>query len=156
MISLGIDPGYKRVGYGVIKSWKGNLHLIQAGLLKIESQENPEIALEVRSEIKKLILKFKPAAAALEKVYFSKNRKTAIRVAEMRGIITLALKEEGLPLYEFSPNEVKSQITGYGFSDKISVAKMVKLILKEPEIKVGDDAFDALALAILAVRKSLL
>ena len=86
----------------------------------------------------------------MEKVYFSKNQKTAMSVAEARGVIILTGLEAGLKVKEFSPNEVKAGITGYGHADKQGVAKMVNLALETPRLKVIDDASDALAIAIFA------
>ncbi len=156
MISLGIDPGYQRIGFGIIeKKHGGEIKLIKAGLLKVRARNIPEIAIEVKAGIQELISTFHPKIAALEKLYFAKNQKTALRVAEMRGIIMLALKEEGMSPLEFSPSEIKAGITGYGASDKKSVAKMVKLVLKEPTLRIIDDASDALAIAILASQQKL-
>lgn len=147
MIIIGIDPGTTRVGYGLIKKDCGRTSLISAGILKVKSGE--KILFEIKNGLDKIIKKFKPDVMAIEKLYFVKNRKTAIRVAEARGVIILAALEGRLKIKEYNPNEIKSGITGYGFADKKAVLKMVKLILEEPRLNVVDDASDALALAIL-------
>jgi crossover junction endodeoxyribonuclease RuvC len=87
---------------------------------------------------------------AIEKLFFAKNQKTAIAVAQSRGVVLLATKEQGIRIKEYTPNEVKLGVTGYGFADKKAVLKMVRLILNKGDLKVIDDASDALALAIFA------
>ena len=150
MISLGIDPGTRRIGYGVIKNERGVLELITAGILKIESADDPGALVETKREIDMLIKKYKPSAVAIEKLFFAKNQKTALAVAQARGVILLAACENGIPIQEYTPNEVKMGVTGYGSADKKAVLKMVRLILHKETLKIIDDASDALALAILA------
>jgi len=150
MIILGIDPGYKRIGYGIIENHSNRFKLTKAGLLKIPAGDSAKTASSVSLEIKSLIEKFKPDLLALEKLYFSKNQKTALKVAEMRGVISLAATEKNLPIKEFTPNEIKSGIAGYGLADKKAVAKMVRLTLNKPYLNVLDDVSDALAAAIVA------
>lgn len=101
-------------------------------------------------------MKHKPDVLAIEKLYFAKNQKTALAVAQARGVILLAGKEHGLRIREYAPNEVKIGVTGYGAADKKAVLKMVRLILKRPDLSVIDDASDALALAILAANERLI
>ena len=149
-VILGIDPGSKKVGYGLIKKTGGDLKLVDANLLN-----HPKNLLEIKRQISFLIDKFKPQALAIEKLYFSKNQKTAFAVAEARGVIILAALEKNLAIWEFTPNEVKSAITGYGLADKKAVAKMVRLTLNEPDLKVIDDVSDALAIAITATSRLL-
>ena len=153
MIILGIDPGYKRIGYGIVQTNSSAFSLLDAGLLKVTASTGAEVALEVSLEIKNLIDKFSPSFLALEKLYFSKNQKTAIRVAEMRGIISLAATEKKLPIKELAPTEIKLGIAGYGSAGKKEVAKMVRLTLNKPNLKVIDDVSDALAAAIVASSK---
>lgn len=150
MIALGIDPGFKRVGYGLVERAFGKTVMIKAGLLQINSPSKPTAYKEIRDELEAIIKKFKPEVLGLEKLYFSKNQKTALAVSESRGVIMLCAAENRLPVREFSPSEMKLGITGYGLADKKAVAKMVKLALAEPGLRVIDDVTDALALAILA------
>lgn len=156
MISLGIDPGTRRIGYGIVGSGQaGNpdanaIEFIAAGILKIESSDDPSALVETKCELDKLIKKYKPDAVAIEKLFFAKNQKTALAVAQARGVILLAVHDRGIPIQEYTPNEVKSNIAGYGHADKKAVLKMVRLILGKHDLKVIDDASDALALAILA------
>ena len=149
MTILGIDPGTARVGYGVVKKEGGKIMLVSAGLLRVKKKGPPALQ-EIGRGIEDLVEKFKPEKIAVEKLYFAKNQKTALSVAEARGVVLLTALKNNLKIYEYSPNEVKSSITGYGLADKKAVLKMVRLIRGEAELKVIDDASDALALAILA------
>lgn len=152
MTILGIDPGTRRVGYGAITYDKKTFTLIDAGLLPVTSSNNIEALAEIRGELKKLIQKIRPDALAIEKLYFSKNQKTALAVSEARGVILATAHEEGLSIQEFNPNDVKLGVTGYGKADKKAVLKMVRLTLKEPLLQIIDDASDALALAIMGAQ----
>lgn len=149
MITLGIDPGTRRIGYGVVSFINNELGFIAAGIMNIESDDDAGALVETRKEVEKLIKKYRPDAFGIEKLFFAKNRKTAMAVAEARGVIVLSAKEWGVPIKEYSPNEVKLGITGYGSADKKAVLKMVRLILKKTDLALIDDASDALALAIV-------
>lgn len=148
MIILGIDPGTRRIGYGVIKSETGRLELLDVGLIDIKSRDDHGALLEAKRGMDALCRTHQPDLCSIEKLYFSKNQKTALQVAAARGAIVLSALEHGIRLFELAPNEVKSAVTGYGSADKTAVLKMVKLILKRPELKIIDDASDALAIAI--------
>jgi crossover junction endodeoxyribonuclease RuvC len=148
MITLGIDPGTRRIGYGVIDSQNGIARFVAAGIFKITTTEDVAALEETKQEIDCLIAEYQPEAVAIEKLFFAKNQKTAIAVAQARGVILLATKECGIRIKEYTPNEVKLGVTGYGFADKKAVLKMVRLILNKHDLKVIDDASDALALAI--------
>jgi crossover junction endodeoxyribonuclease RuvC len=150
MIALGIDPGTRRIGYGIVRQDGNILEFITAGILKIESTNDAGALDETKTEIDSIIKKYRPEIVVVEKLYFAKNQKTAIAVAQARGVILLAIQENGIPLRECTPNEVKLGVTGYGGADKKAVLKMVRLILGKNDINVIDDASDALALAILA------
>lgn len=150
MIALGIDPGTRRIGYGLVKMEGGATTLIAAGILKIESADDVSAIVETKKEMDKLLKKYKPNVMAVEKIYFAKNEKTALAVAQARGVVLLAGAEHRVKIKEYTPNEVKLGITGYGLADKKAVLKMVRLILREDGLRVIDDASDALALAILS------
>ncbi len=154
MIILGIDPGTRRIGYGVVEYLSGTISLIETGLLKIEAGNDPEALRETKEQITSVLKKFAPSILSIEKLYFMNNQKTAIQVAQARGVILSAATEYGLEIREFAPNEVKLGVTGYGLSDKKGVLKMVRLILNEPELDVIDDASDALAVAIVACKRA--
>lgn len=157
MISLGIDPGTRRIGYGIVKSEQGSTVFVAAGILTIESSEDIGALAETKKGMDEIFRKYRPDAIALEKLFFSKNQKTAMEVAQARGVILLAAQEycgkSGIPIREYAPNEVKLGITGYGFADKKAMLKMVRLTLGDNSLSMIDDASDALALAIMGSRE---
>lgn len=148
MIVLGIDPGTHRMGYGVIQADGRNIKYLEAGILPISKGSTEEMLFGARETLKAVIEKWSPEYLSIEKIFFSKNQKTAMRVAEARGVVLATSKEAGLKVLEFSPNEIKLSLTGYGSSDKKAVAKMVALFLKTSSLSLIDDAMDALASAI--------
>lgn len=148
MITLGIDPGTRRIGYGLVQKNGSRFSFLGAGILKVSSREHEFALREAKLDLVNLIRKFKPDLMAVERLYFAKNRKTALSVAEARGVVLLTAAECGLPLREYSPNSVKLSVAGYGKADKKAVWKMVRLTLNLRGNMV-DDASDALALAIL-------
>jgi len=146
---LGIDPGTSRIGFGLIET-DGGLKLIHYGTIEAKEKELTGKMANANSQFRKLLAEFNPEFAAIEKIYFAKNQKTALGVAQARGALLSILLENGIPIAEFSPTEVKSQVAGYGLADKKGVAKMVRAILKLTELPGYDDASDALAIAIVA------
>lgn len=153
MIVLGIDPGTRRIGYGLIQKEGASLTFVAAGILNIKSSEDAGALQETKSELDSLIKKYKPDAIAIERLFFSKNRKTGIAVAQARGVILLSATENNVPTKEFTPNAIKLALTGYGSADKKSVLKMVRLTLKNFREDVLDDASDALAMAIVCAEE---
>ena len=146
---LGIDPGTKRIGYGLIKKKDNKVYFIESGLLNCQKFNLPEI----ESSFKKLLKKTKPNLVVVEKLFFMKNKKTAMAVAEVIGILKLVILKNKIKLLEVYPSEVKSSLTGNGQADKKSVMKMINIILK-PKIKTKiDDIYDALAIALAGERK---
>jgi crossover junction endodeoxyribonuclease RuvC len=154
MIVLGIDPGTQRIGYGLIEFSNGNFKFKKAGLFLIKSKDDPNILLETKKYIDQLIKKYKPDILGIEKLFFARNQKTAMSVAQTRGVILLSAKENNILIKEYAPNEVKSMIAGYGFADKKTVLKMVGLTLGIRDFKIIDDASDALAIAIITASGS--
>lgn len=147
MIILGIDPGSTRIGFGIISGNK-NLELIDYGVIEVKRKETALLLEEIAKKISALIKKYKPALAGIEKIYFAKNVKTGIEVAQARGAIILEISKYQIPIKEFSPSEVKISVTNYGLADKKAVSKMVSKILNIKKLKGFDDASDALAIAI--------
>ncbi len=146
---LGIDPGYATTGYGFIDYFSGRLSFVVAGIISTSSKEGlPERLGRIFREINLLIDSYKPDAAAIESLYFQNNHKTAIKVAEARGVILLALKEKGIAISEYTPLQVKSSTTGYGRAEKHQIIMMTKTILNLKENPKPDDAADALAIAL--------
>jgi crossover junction endodeoxyribonuclease RuvC len=150
MIILGIDPGTDRAGYGVIEKQGASLRLVEAGILKTGKFRGADALFLIKQELDGLISKHAPAILATEKLFFMKNQTTGIQTAEARGVILLAAREKNIAIAEYAPTEVKMAVAGYGQADKQAVLKMVRLILKAPELDVIDDAADALAIAITA------
>lgn len=150
MISLGIDPGTRRVGFGVVERKFGDLRFIDAGLLKVTSIDEIGALHDVKCGMDRLIKKYRPDIMGIERLYFAKNQKTALAVAQARGVILLSASENCIFVKEYAPNEIKLGVSGYGSADKKAVLKMVKLTLGERNLKVIDDASDALAIAIMA------
>ena len=148
MIILGIDPGTAIIGYGIIKKDE-NLSLIDYGCITTSAKLTTAERLTILyKELKKIINKYKPNIASVEKLFFCKNIKTAITVSQARGVILLTINKAGIPIFEYTPLEIKQAITSYGKAEKIQVQKMVKILLKLKKIPKPDDAADALATAI--------
>jgi crossover junction endodeoxyribonuclease RuvC len=147
---IGIDPGTHRLGFGVVEFINGNPTLLEAGLLSVQKSSGTVSLADIKRRLDEVLLRYTPHALAIERLFFAKNQKTALRVAEARGVVLLAADEQGIPIYELTPNEIKLGITGYGASDKKAVLKMVRLILKRPDLTVIDDVSDALAVALVA------
>lgn len=147
MIILGIDPGSNKIGYGAVVKKNGRLECLTCGLINIKNGN----LLILKKSIDKILKKIKPDIVVLEKLFFYKNVKTAIKVAESRGVILFSLIQKKLPFIELTPLELKNSITAYGRSSKLNIKKMVKLILELKEEPKTDDAADALALAIAGI-----
>lgn len=146
---LGIDPGFGRVGFGIIEK-KGSewVHVLH-GLIETSPKKTfVERILDIHEELQEIIKKYEPTRAAIEELFFYKNVTTAIQVAQARGVILLTLIQAGLTLDEFTPLEVKQSLTGYGRAEKGQIQKMVLMILKLKDKKIQDDAADALAIAL--------
>ncbi|MDP4008430.1 MAG: crossover junction endodeoxyribonuclease RuvC [Candidatus Peregrinibacteria bacterium] len=155
MIILGIDPGTAITGFSLLEFNKQNVHLIDYGCIRTKSTEpHHERLNEIAEDIDSLIRKYKPNICAIEKLFFSKNVKTAMSVSEVRGVLMHLAAKAGLEIYEYTPNEVKSNVTGDGKADKLQVQKMVKTILNLKEIPQPDDAADAIAIALCHVQNS--
>ena len=149
MIILGIDPGTATTGFGVIKETKEKITFIACGCIKTSPDDLPEIRLnQIFNQINKLIKEYKPNVLAIEKLFFFKNAKTLIPVSQSKGVVLLAAAKKRIPIYEFTPLQVKMNIVGYGRADKKQVQEMVKVLLKLKDIPRPDDAADALGLAI--------
>lgn len=146
---LGIDPGYAIVGYGLVEAHSGQYRPLEYGAITTEAGVDFGLRLkEIYEGMTELLQRFKPQAAAVEKLYFSSNKTTAIGVAEARGVILLALSQAGVKLYEYTPMQVKQAVTGYGRALKPQVQEMTRRLLKLESIPKPDDTADALAMAI--------
>lgn len=154
MIAVGFDPGTRRAGYAVIQQELSTPALLEAGLLKAEAGSEHEMLAELSAAVRDICARYKPSVIGIERLYFAKNQRTAMAVAQGRGAILSAAAQCGAQILEFSPNEVKLQVTGTGGADKKAVAKMVRLILKRADLSLIDDAMDAAAIALCAIRGS--
>ena len=148
LIILGIDPGTTIIGYGVIESSGSKLLCLSYGVIKNDGKDKFADLQNTANQLTRLIKKYKPAVASVEKLFFFKNHKTVMSVSEMRGVILLTLVNNGLPIKEFTPLEVKKYVSNYGRADKRQMQTIVRLILKLKEDIKPDDAADALAIAI--------
>lgn len=146
---LGIDPGYAIVGYGVVEAQAGVYRPVEYGAVTTRARDDFSLRLkEIYEGMTAILSQHRPQAAAVEKLYFTNNKTTGIGVAEARGVILLALAQAGVPLYEYTPMQVKQAVTGYGKAQKFQVQEMTRRLLKLPEIPKPDDTADALAMAI--------
>lgn len=151
MVILGIDPGLATTGYGIIKFEIRNskFEIIDYGCIKTSATLSFARRLEIiYKELDNLIKRHKPNKIAIEKIFFAKNVKTAMQVGEARGVVTLVAIQNKIPIFEFTPLQIKQALTGYGQASKEQIQKMVRTILNLKEIPKPDDAADALAAAI--------
>ena len=156
MIILGIDPGLATMGYGVINAVKGNYSVIDYGAVVTPKDCTlPQRLKQLEEGVQELIETFKPDNIAIEELFFSKNVTTGIAVSEARGVILLtAVKGLGDEVYEYTPNQIKQAVTGYGGADKMQMQHMVQALLRLKSVPRPDDAADALAVAICHAQTS--
>ena len=146
---LGIDPGYAIVGWGVLDYDGYRFSPVDHGAVLTDAGLKFERRLEVIwDELSAVIERLRPSAMAVERLYFTTNQKTAIAVAEARGVILLCGVKHSLPVYEYTPLQVKQSVAGYGKAEKNQVMQMVKTLLKLDKAPKPDDVADALAIAI--------
>ena len=149
MVILGIDPGLARTGWGVIERLRGADRLIAYGCIATPAKTPDHDRLVILFEaLRTVIKKYKPDQAAVERLFFEKNAKTAIQVGQARGVVMLTLALAKIPQQECTPLQVKHAVAGYGAATKEQVQKMVKSLLKLSVIPRPDDAADALAVAL--------
>lgn len=149
MIILGIDPGLAISGYGVLNYIGNKFEVIDYGAVTTESTEEfPKRLKKIYDSYNELFKLYKPEAVAIEELFFYKNVKTAIAVAEARGVHLLAAENNNIPLYEYTPLQIKQGIVGYGRAEKRQIQEMVKVILHLDCIPKPDDVADGLAAAI--------
>ena len=153
---IGIDPGTATTGYAIIQSDRGRLHSLEFGSITTRKTRPLAHRLnEVYRDLNKLILKYRPQTLVVESIFFYKNVKTAIAVAQARGVVLLCAEEHKLSIIELTPLQVKSSLTGYGKAEKKQVQYMVKHLLGLKNTPKPDDAADALALAICGANRNL-
>ncbi len=146
---LGIDPGYATIGYGVIDHLHGRFAAVDFGAISTDPNDPfPKRLEDVFDGVHYLIEKHHPEVMAVEELFFYSNITTGIDVAQARGVILLAGRQSGLPVYEYTPMQVKQAVVGYGKAVKHQVMEMTKRLLRLDAVPKPDDAADALAIAI--------
>ena len=151
MIILGIDPGTARVGYALLdKKESAAIDLVTYGCLELPNKKQTERLAEISQLVSDLIAQYRPGVLAIEKLFFTKNAKTALSVAEARGVIINCANSSNLEILEFTPLEVKVATTGYGKAEKKQIQRMVCLLLNLKKIPQPDDAADAIAIGLTA------
>lgn len=146
---LGIDPGMAIVGYGLIEGDNDNYRLISSGSIQTDKHlDDSKRLLEIYNDLSSLVESLKPDCASVEQLFFFKNQKTVIPVAEARGVILAVLEKYGIPTYSYTPMEVKQVLTGYGRAEKKEVDRMVHIALGVDTLPKLDDTVDAIAIAI--------
>ena len=149
MLILGIDPGYAIIGWGLIRFERGKYIPVDFGAITTEAGLPFNRRLEmIYDQLSALLDTHHPDAVSVEKLYFQTNAKTAIDVAQARGVIMLALQKHNVPVYEYTPLQVKSAVTGFGQAQKPQVMEMTKRLLRLKAVPKPDDTADALAIAI--------
>lgn len=155
MIILGFDPGLATIGFGVIESESSRQRMINCGIISTAAGTPLSQRLrQIFQDANCLLDTYKPDAVSVEELFFNTNLKTGIAVAHARGVLLLAGQEHAIPMYEYTPLQVKQAVTGYGRADKKQMMEMVKRLLNLTEPAKPDDASDALALALCHARTS--
>lgn len=147
---LGVDPGSVTTGFGVIDYARGKLALVEQGSIGTRrGAELPERLVEIHAALGAVIARTSPEAVAVEAPFAGRNVKSLIQLAHARGVVLLAARTAGLEVFEYAPRAVKNAVVGYGAAEKEQVARMVKVLLPDcAQMKIGADAYDALAIAI--------
>ena len=149
-LAIGIDPGTATTGYGLVRlAPDGGLSAVTFGIISTSKDSSAPARLELLyQQLNGLLTLHRPDTAAVEKLYFQRNVSTALAVGQARGVALLSLQQAGVEVFEYTPNEVKQAVVGYGSAEKRQVQEMVRPLLGLPEIPRPDDAADALAIAI--------
>jgi crossover junction endodeoxyribonuclease RuvC len=149
MIILGVDPGTAIAGYGILHSDGDALQVVTYGAITTPANwVMPKRLQHIYSELTALIQKYQPTDAVVEKLFFSKNVRTALSVGQARGVALLAAAQAGLAIHEYTPLEIKQAVVGYGRAEKAQIQQMVRMLLQLEHVPQPDDAADALAIAI--------
>ena len=152
---LGIDPGIAIVGFGLIESDRSGVRMLQYGAVATEAGLPLATRLvQIENDMTALIAQLKPDEISIEELFFSKNITTGIAVAHGRGVILCTAERLGVPIYEYTPMQVKQAVVGYGLADKKQVMDMTKRLLKLKAVPKPDDAADALAIAVCHARSA--
>ena len=152
---LGIDPGFATIGFGVIAAGRGSIKMLRYGAITTPAGEPfPQRLGQIYDDMNQLLELVRPDAVAVEELFFNTNITTGIQVAHGRGVILLACQKNGVPIFEYSPSQVKQAVVGYGKAEKRQIMDMTRRILHLSETPKPDDAADGLALAICHARSA--
>ena len=152
---LGIDPGVATVGFGLIESDRVSQQMVQYGAITTSAGLPLATRLvQIAADLEELIVQFKPDEIAIEELFFSKNITTGIAVAHARGVILYTAERLQVPIYEYTPMQVKQAVVGYGLAEKHQIMDMTRRLLKLRAVPKPDDAADALAIAICHARSA--
>ena len=153
MLILGIDPGFAIVGFGLVETAGGRQRLVNCGAITTPAGDPlPARLLQIANDMDLLLEQFKPEAMAVEELFFNNNITTGIGVAQARGVILLAAEKRGVPIFEYSPSQVKQAVVGYGKAEKRQVMDMTRRLLGLAAPPKPDDAADAVAIALCHAR----
>jgi crossover junction endodeoxyribonuclease RuvC len=145
---LGIDPGTGIMGFGVVDTGRQPV-MVDAGVVRTKAhQPEPERLLIIYDALQEIVRAAKPQIVSVEKLFFARNVTTAMAVAQARGVVLLVAQQHNLPIFEYTPMQIKQSLTGYGKADKKQMQEMVRLLLKLKEVPKPDDCADALAAAL--------
>ncbi|PIR75762.1 MAG: crossover junction endodeoxyribonuclease RuvC [Candidatus Magasanikbacteria bacterium CG_4_9_14_0_2_um_filter_42_11] len=148
---LGIDPGYGRIGYGVIEGARGSWVHVAHGCIETNPKADfAERLVELKRDLLEILETYKPEKAGIEQLFFAKNVTTGMKVSEARGVILLTLHEAGLQVQEVTPLQMKQAIVGYGRAEKGQLQEMIRIQLLLKKRPTPDDAADALGVALTA------
>ena len=146
---LGIDPGYGITGFGIVEAHRGTCRLLRCGAITTPAGMDFSARLEIIYEdMRQLLEVAKPDCVAIEELFFGQNVTTGINVAQSRGVILLAIRQAGIPIFEYKPMQVKQAVVGYGNATKHQVMDMTRRILNLSQVPKPDDAADAVAIAL--------
>ena len=152
---LGIDPGYGITGFAVIEAQRGATQLLNCGVITTPAGTDFSARLEmIYEDMRTLLASSKPEAVAIEELFFGQNVTTGIGVAQSRGVILLAIRQAGLPVYAYKPMQVKQAVVGYGNATKHQVQDMTRRLLHLEKLPKPDDAADAIAIALCHARSA--
>jgi len=156
---LGLDPGTATTGWAILEEKRGCVKALAYGHISTKAKiPESKRLLEISQDLNKIIDKYKPTEAGIEKIFFFKNQKTIIQIGQARGSLLLTLEQKNVRIYGYTPLQVKQAVTGYGRAEKRQIQLMVKNILNLPAIPKPDDTADAIAIAIchLSSRKNII
>lgn len=149
LITLGIDPGYDRIGWAIGTGLGPKPKIIDFGCIQTKKKDSIFDRYQtIENELQKIIKQYQPHDLAIETLFFSRNKTTALRVSEARGVILSCCTRNKLGIWEYYPNQIKLTVTGNGQANKVAMEKMIRLQLNIPQIKIIDDAIDAIGIVL--------